>query len=104
MIGLRIKPTYMSQSKQGRVKNDAKAEYSIFKKPTYTIAEVRAIYEQDGEKYSDAEIEEIIKSLLVFHELIFQLWVNDKNKTNNLTLIKNEESSIIYPGEYRRAS
>lgn len=95
----------MQRSKQGRIKDDAKAEYKPFKIPTqFTVENLRKELGEDGKNYSDEELEIIQAGFNFLHEICYQTWVNQRTKANTLTLIKNEESNIIYPSEYRRAS
>lgn len=95
----------MKRSKQGRIKDDAKSEYKPFKiPPQFTIENLRKDLGEDGKNYSDEELQTIQEGFNFLHEICYQTWVKQKTKTNTLTLTKNEESNIIYPSEYRRAS
>ena len=50
------------------------------------------------------ELKDIVKAFEFIHEICYQIWTQKNISQNNLTFTKNEESHIIYPSEYRRAS
>lgn len=95
----------MKKSKEGRIKSDAIANYKPFKCPNhFSTEQLKNEYRKEGVELTDEEAQNIRNAFDLLHEICYQAWTNSKKETNNLTLIKNEESHIIYPGEYRRAS
>lgn len=95
----------MLRIKQGKIRDDAKSEYKPFKiPPQNTIDNLRRDLGEEGKNYSEEGLQSIQEGLNFLHEVCYQSWSRQKTKTNILTLTKNEESNIIYPREYRRAS
>lgn len=102
----------MKKAKEGRIKDDAKANYKPFKCPQlFTIEKLKMEYQKEGIVYSDEKLVSIRNAFDFFHEICYHAWINRKNKEEtsikeiqHLTLITNEESNIIHPSEYRRAS
>jgi hypothetical protein len=80
--------TYERGSKQGKILDDAKANYKPFKLPEHLVVE--------------KETNEDREALNFLHEMCYQIWT--KQKLENKNKIENEESNLIHQGEYRRAS
>jgi hypothetical protein len=85
--------TFKRGRKQGKVPDDAKSLYNPFKLPEKF--EPLKISE-DGNK-DEIEKREFLN---FFHEICYQLWVQNQLKQKQ----ENEESNFIHTSEYRRAS
>jgi hypothetical protein len=87
------KLTYQRGSKQGKILDDAKANYKPFKLPDYLQPQIGKSPKEENED----------RAMLNFlHEICYQIWT--QQKIENSKKIINEESNIIHPCEYRRAS
>lgn len=102
IVGLAIKPNHMRKNKKQKILYNSKADYKPFKIPDSINEEhIRKIFK---EPQSNEEIREMRSAFNMFHELCYQSWVQHKQNNQTLEITINEESNIIYPGEYRRAS
>jgi hypothetical protein len=82
------KLTYQRGSKQGKILDNAKADYKPFKLPENLQIE--------NSKNEDRE------TLNLLHEICYQIWT--AQKLEKIKKLENEESNFIHTSEYRRAS
>lgn len=93
----------MRKNKKQKILYNSKADYKPFKIPdTINEEHIRKIFK--AEQHSDEEIGQMRTAFNLFHELCYQSWVLHKQNKQTLKFTVNEESNIIYPSEYRRAS
>jgi hypothetical protein len=92
-----MKITYRKSKRQGRIADDALPTYKVFKLPLFDTNDLQKEYAKDGIVLTDEELKLRREALNFMHEIAYHNF-----KTENK--VENEESNIIYPSEYRRAS
>lgn len=93
-----MKITYRKPKRQGRIHDDALPTYKVFKLPIFDTKELQREYAKEGITLSEEELKLRRDALNLMHEIAYH------NFTTNKQELENEESNIIYPSEYRRAS
>lgn len=93
-----MKITYRKPKRQGRVHDDALPTYKVFKLPIFDTTDLKKEYAKEGVELSNEELQARREALNFMHEIAYHTY------KNIIQIKENEESNIIHPSEYRRAS